>query len=197
MGFFRAVTLITLWVLLAFFWVSLGQSQVKECPNYGEVENWLRPYPVLGSWYHFYVDHQACVVDEKAFLQTMAASESLSIKLNQAQVTFEQFYVPLYHLLAVDNWVRMDQDETQKIQSDFLLIDHSLAKTLKSMSSADQDYFRAVVLFDLPSEFVQEEAEGLAPATLSERINREGDDLPRPIDSRDVASPPYERTFAH
>ncbi|MBI4224113.1 MAG: hypothetical protein HY609_04210, partial [Deltaproteobacteria bacterium] len=97
MGFLKAVTFITLWILLSFFWVSFGQGQAKICSDYGQMETWLKPHPVLKSWFYFYTDRQNCATDEETFFKTLAASEPLSIKLNQAEVTFEQFYVPLYH----------------------------------------------------------------------------------------------------
>lgn len=193
MGFLKAITYIALWVLLSFVWVSLGQA--RSCPNYGAMGACLKPYPVLNSFYHFYVDRQDCVIDQEAFFKTLAASEQLSIKLNQVKVTFEQFYVPLYHLLSVEGCESSDQ----KIQSDLSVMDHSLNKALKSMNAADQDYFRAVVLLDFHSEFVREEKEDLLiRATLTKRLNSPTDDFSREqIDFQDVVSPPYERIFAH
>lgn len=199
MGFFKAILFITLWVLLSFFWVSMGQAEVRSCSNYGAVASWLKPCPVLKSWYQFYLERNACESDAEAFFKTLAASEALSIKLNQERVTFEQFYVPLYHLLSIGSWDRvLDQGEAQTVQSDLVLIDHSLKKSRGKMDAADWDYFRAVVLLDLPSEFVEEEQEVLVQTTLSKRLNPKEENFPRlQIDSRDVASPPYERVFAH
>ena len=198
MGFLKAVTFITLWILLSFFWVSLGQGQAKNCPAYGQMESWLNANPLLKSWFHFFVDRQNCEIDEEAFFKALAASEPLSIKLNQAKVTFEQFYVPLYHLLAIVDWNEVSREEAQTVQSDLSLIDHSLRKALGKMNLADQDYFRAVVLLDLPSEFVEEATsqEALGFGLLSRRLNLETDFQRSQIDTQDVISPPYQRVFA-
>lgn len=195
MGFFKAITFITLWVLLSFFWVSLGQGQGR-CASYGEMEGWLKAHPELKSWLRFYVERQNCAVDEEAFLKTLAASEPLSIKLNQAKVTFEQFYVPLYHLLSVENWEALGGESAQSIQSDLSLINHSLKKAMETMNLADQDYFRAVVLLDLPSEFGQKGTEANGSGLLSGRINRDTLSRRPRMDTRDVVAPPYERVFA-
>lgn len=197
MGFLKAITFITLWILLSFFWVSLGQGQAKRCPSYGEMESWIKPYPLLTDWYHFYMDRQDCLLNQEEFFKTLAASEALSIKLNQAEVTFEQFYVPLYHVLSIENWGGLDKEEIQKIQSDLNLIDHSLKKAMGLMNAADQDYFKAVVLLDLPSEFVLEKS-AKAGAVLSKRLNRPVENPARQqIDFRDIAQSPYQRVFAH
>lgn len=151
MGVLKAVTFITLWVLLSFFWVGLGESK-SPCPNYGSIESWLKPYPTLNSWYRFYVDRQDCKAGDGEFLRVLASSEPLSIKLNQAEVLFDQFYVPIHDLLSI-NWEKVAGEETQKIQSDFSTIDHSLKKAMINMNAADQDYFRAVVLLSLSTDF--------------------------------------------
>ena len=153
MWFLKAVTFITLWVLLSFFWVRVGQSQVRSCPNYGQIETWVKAYPTLKSWYHFYQNQQKCESNESDFFKTLASSEPLSIKLNEARVSFEQFYVPVYNALSVD-WGKAGEEESQKIQSDLSSIDQSLKKAMGKMNTADQDYFRAMVLMNLPSEFV-------------------------------------------
>lgn len=140
-----------LWVLLSFFWVSLGQSK-EGCPDYGQMESWVKPYPTLNSWFHFYVDRKNCEAEDGDFFRILASSEPLSIRLNQAGVMFDQFYVPIYDLLSV-NWERVDGEETQKIQSNFSSIDHSLKKAMLQLNAADQDYFRAVVLLNLPTDF--------------------------------------------
>lgn len=199
MGFFKAVTLIALWILLSFFWVSLGQSQLKRCGSYGQLDGWLKPYPLLGSWYHFYVDRKECEANSGEFFKTLASSEQLSIKLNQAKVAFDQFYVPIYNMLSLD-WKKVGPEDFQKIQSDLSTIDHSLKKAVFDMNAADRDYFRAVVLLDLPKEFVWNESRGFKanPATLSRRLNY-GPEASRPsrIDSREIASPPIEKVYLH
>lgn len=154
MGFLKAFTIITLWILLSFFWVSIGQSKELDCLSYGEVVTWLKPHPVLNDWYHFYVGRHACEPSGEEFFKTLASSEPLSTKLNQAKVTFEQFYIPISNLISV-NWERVREGKEQNIQSDLSLIDTSLKKALSKMSVADQDYFRAIVLLDLPSEFAK------------------------------------------
>ena len=140
-------------ILLSFFWVSMGQSKEMECKNYGEVESWLGPHVVLRDWYQFYVARHACLPQQEAeFFKALASSETLSTKLNQAKVTFDQFYIPIANLIDID-WKKVKEVKAQNIQSDLTLIDISLKKTLSKMSTLDQDYFRAVVLLDLPSEF--------------------------------------------
>ena len=93
-------------------------------------------------------------MDINEFLKTLAGSDQLSIRLNQAQVSFDQFYVPINNVISV-NWEDIDQETSQKIQSDLSLIDHSLNKAMVHMNSADKDYFRAVVLLNMPTEFVE------------------------------------------
>lgn len=198
MGLLKAITFITLWILLSFFWFKVGQGQAKDCASYGQMESWLNPHPVLKNWFHFYVARQNCEINEEAFFKALAASEPLSIKLNQVRVTFEQFYVPLYHILSVADWQEIGQEETQKIQSDLSLIDHSLERAMKKMNLANQDYFRAVVLLDLPSEFVEEtiSQEALSSGLLSRRLNRETGSQQLQIDTQDVVPAPYQRTYA-
>jgi len=152
MGFLKAVTIVTLWILLSFFWVSMGQSAERNCLSYGDMETWLKPHLILNDWYQFYVIRHDCEPRGEAFFKTLASSEPLSTKLNQAKVTFDQFYVPISNLISI-NWESVKTGREQNIQSDLILIDHGIRKALSKMSSADQDYFRAIVLLDLPSEF--------------------------------------------
>lgn len=154
MGILKAVTVVMAWILLSFFWVSHGQSAEIRCSNYGQVDSWLEPYPVLRNWYHFYVDRQDCEANAEEFFKALASSEQLSIKLNEVRITFDQFYVPIYDVLEMTDWQKILQDDFQNIQSDLSLIDHSLRRAMGNMKAADQDYFRAVVLLDLPRDFV-------------------------------------------
>lgn len=163
MGFLKAFTIVTLWILLSFFWVSLGQSKEVAAINSGEVESWIKPYPHLDDWYRFFKDRNADGATAAEFFKTLASSESLATKLNQARVTFDQFYVPVSHLMT-QNWEKVEGANSQRIQTDLISIDHSLGKILSRMNAADQDYFRAMVLLDLPSEFAS------LPQSLPEAI---------------------------
>lgn len=155
MSFLKAITIITLWMILSFVWVSMGQSKAKGgCLDYGELENWVKSYPVVKDWYHFYVDQNSCEAKPEEFLKILSSSEPLSTKLNQVKVKFDQFYVPLAHLLNI-KWGNVDEKELQNIQSDLTLIDNSLKRVLQPMSLADGDYLRAVILLGLPSEFAK------------------------------------------
>lgn len=196
MGLLKAVTFITLWILLSIFWVSLGQGQTNPCSSYGQMEDWLKSHSALKSWFHFFVDRKNCIIDEEAFFRALAASEPLSIKLNQAKVTFE-FYVSLYHVLSVPDWAQVEREEAQAIQSDLSLIDHSLKRAMGKMNLADQDYFRAVVLLDLPSEFVEEASpeEALGHGLISSRLNQDAEFQRVQIDTQDVVPAPYERAY--
>jgi len=136
----------------------MGQSAEKHCTSYGQIDSWLKPYPTLESWYHFYSDRQQCDMSAEEFFKTLASSEPLSIKLNETRVSFEQFYVPIYSVLAVTDWKKIGDDDSQKIQSDLSSIDHSLKTAMGRMSDLDRDYFRSMVLFDLSSDFVQNSA---------------------------------------
>lgn len=197
MKFLKAFSIITLWILLSFFWVSMGQSKEKGCMNYGDVETWLKPHPVLSDWYHFYSGQHVCNTSGDDFFKTLASSESLSTKLNQARVTFDQFYVPVSHLMNI-NWDQVKVGNMQSIESDLTQIDHSLGKTLKTMNPADQDYFRATVLLDLPSEFAkanvpqEEKNESIVTRRLNQKSS--GDGTGR-IFFKEVVSPPYQQTY--
>lgn len=153
MSFLKAVTIITLWLVLSFFWVSMGQSQERQCSPNSNLENMLRPHPVLADWHRFCVKSKACEMDGKELFQILAGNETLSTKLNQARVKFEQFYIPISHLMALD-WGCLSQEEIRDLQSDLTLINHSLGRVLSSMSTLDSDFLRATVLLDHPSDFV-------------------------------------------
>lgn len=196
MIFLKAFTIVTLWMILSFFWVSLGQSKTVDCFNYTEVESWLKEHPTVEEWFRYYIDKNGCTAQEEEFFKTLAGSDALSTKLNQAKVKFDQFYVPVSHLLEVD-WESVADKESQNIQSDLTLIDHSLKSVLQKMNPADQDYFRATVLLGLPSDYVkwQKKRNGMTD-TLSRRINRSPAEPKRlPIHFKDVSSPPYERAY--
>ncbi|MDO8526062.1 MAG: hypothetical protein Q7T03_00070 [Deltaproteobacteria bacterium] len=197
MGFLKAFTLITLWILLSFFWVSMGQTKEKECLNYGNVESWLKPHPVVMDWYRFYASRHACIYDEADFFKALASSEQLSTKLNQARVTFDQFYVPVSHLIGVD-WKMVRDGSAQGIQSDLTQINHSLDKTLSKMNSAEQDYFRSIVLLDLPTQFAGMKGDATHQELMvSRRINKgsPGSLKKIEVDNREVVPPPYQPAY--
>lgn len=196
MSFLKAITIITLWMILSFVWVSMGQSKAKECFNYGEAESWLTAYPVVEDWFHFYVGQNSCEVKTEEFFKTLASSEPLSTKLNQARVKFDQFYIPLSHLLEI-RWGSVQEKEAQNIQSDLTSIDHSLRKVLQEMTLADRDFFRSIILLGIPSEFGQAlpAAEGKR-IWLSRRINRGAEKIGRDrIHPGDVNPLPVEPAY--
>ncbi len=192
MRLFKAVGFIALWVLLSFLSIRLGQA--KECVADKRVEGWIHSYSTLNSWYHFYLNRQGCDMDISDLLKTLAGSEPLSIRLNQAKVSFDQFYVPISELLDV-NWEGIDKEDDQKIQSNLSIINHSLNRAMGTMGEADKDYFRAVVLLNLPSEFVEAPPVKNGRAVISRRLNKETGRSPPRIDPKDVTPPPYERVF--
>lgn len=196
MIFLKAFSIVALWMILSFFWVSLGQSKNVDCFNYAEVESWLKEHPTVQEWFRYYIDKNGCAVTEGEFFKTLASSEPLSTKLNQAKVKFDQFYVPVSHLLEID-WESIADKESQNIQSDLTLIDHSLKAVLQKMTAVDQDYFRATVLLGLPSDYVerQKKRNGMTEQ-VSRRINREAAEPKRlPIHFKDVAPTPHERAY--
>lgn len=196
----KRVGVVLLWVALSFMWVGLGQSRAKKCENYGQAVSWLKPYLILNDWYHFYLNEQNCTLEMEDFLRVLAASETLSTKLNQAKVTFDQFYTPIYHLLELD-WEKVDKKDFQNVQSDLSVINDSLRRTMLLMPLPDQDYFRAVVLLGLQREFVQlkkfktQESEILE---ISRRLNQEAPEThpPRSIHFQEVVPPPYSPNFS-
>lgn len=197
MGFLKTFSLVVLWVLLSFFWVSMGQTKERGCLNFGTMESWLKPHPVLNDWYRFYASRHSCIHDEADFFKALASSEPLSTKLNQARVTFDQFYVPVSHLIGID-WSRVEEESLQGIQSDLTLINHSLNKAMSKMNPADQDYFRSIVLLDLPSQFAGTKGieNGSQEAMISRRLNKGQVPLKRiEVENREVVPPPYQRVY--
>lgn len=202
MSFLKAFGIIAFWIFVSFVWVSLGQAKERECLSYGSVETWMQPYPVLNEWYKFYVDKHACQLQGDDFFKILASSEPLATKLNQAKVKFDQFYIPLSNLVNI-NWDSIKDGKLQNIQSDLSLIDVNLKKALSNMKSADQDYFRSIVLFDLPSEFA---AVGGPPGNmkveelmLTRRLNTDRSAYAKylPMPAKEVNQPPYKKIYPY
>ena len=202
MNFLKAFGIIAFWIFLSFIWVSLGQAKERECIHYGSVETWIKPYPVLNEWYKFYVDKNACESHEADFFKILASSEPLATKLNQAKVKFDQFYVPLSNLMQI-NWESIKDGKFQNIQSDLSLIDINLHKALSSMNSADQDYFRSIVLFDLPSEFARANGPpgsgNVETMMLTRRLNTDKSAYAKrlPIPAKEITPPPYKKMYPY
>ncbi|MBI5299469.1 MAG: hypothetical protein HY877_04150 [Deltaproteobacteria bacterium] len=150
----KPILIVALWVALSFIWVGVGQSADRVCTTTENIESWLTPHPVLKEWYQFYLNRHTCLTDKGDFFKTLASSETLSTKMNQARITFDQFYIPLYHLMSVDWDDGVKEEKGQNIQSDLILLDHSLKKVLSNMSNDNRQYFQEMVLLDLPGEFV-------------------------------------------
>lgn len=197
MSFLKAVTIITLWLVLSFFWVRLGQSQERGCTDFGNMSDLISPHPVLADWYRFCVDRKACEPNAKDIFRIIAGNETLSTKLNQAHVKFNQIYSPLTRLISAD-FGCLSALEIQDVQSDLASINDSLLKVLNPLSLADQDYLRAVVILSHASDY-GEEKPAQQPAKyryLMGRLNRDSDkDFGRQMHPRDVAPIPYEEVF--
>ena len=148
----RTYTIVALILIFSCFFVQVGFAK-SLCASQSETSTWFKPYPLLNEWYAFFAAQQECSADTRAFFNTLVNSDTLSTKLNQAHVSFDQFYAPLYHLLSRD-WEEMKRTDSQDIQSDLSAIDHALKRAMSLMQSLDQDYFRSVVLLELPREFV-------------------------------------------
>ncbi len=201
MSFLKAFGIITLWILISFFWVSLGQAAPKNCLSYGNAETWMKPYPVLSEWYRYYVDKHACETDEANFFKILASSEPLATKLNQVKVKFDQFYIPLSNLMDIQ-WGNVKDGKLQNIQSDLTLIDGNLEKVLSHMKAADQDYFRSIVLLDLPSEFASLNGPPIPireEMMLTRRLNTDKSAYAKrlPIAVREVTPPPYKKIYPY
>lgn len=153
MRFLKSAIIVVFWIALSFLWVGSGQSGDRDCLNPENIESWLNPHPVLKEWYQFYAERHSCPATQGDFFKTLASSETLSTKMNQSKVSFDQFYRPLYHLMSVD-WDNGKEEKGQNIQSDLILLDQSLKKVLSNMSDDNRQYFQEMVLLDLPGEFV-------------------------------------------
>ena len=184
---------IAFFVVLSFFWVSLGHAAQSHCRQAEGAEEWLDSHNTLRDWTEYYFAQNQCRGSVQEFWKALATSEPLSTKLNQVRVTFDQFYIPLAHLLR-PRWDEMDLEETQEIQSDLMMIDVSLQKVLKQMSAADGDYFRATVLSGQESDFVRNDRR-LEERTVANRINLQTVHSKRRMHYRDVAPPPYQPVY--
>lgn len=199
MSFLKAVTIVTLWLVLSFFWVSMGQSQTNEseCQPVN-LESLIAPHPVLSDWYHFCLERKACEPNAKDLFRIISSNETLSTKLNQANVRFDQIYSPLARLIESDLEC-LPSDGLQNVQSDLTSIEDSLRKVLTHLSAADGDYLRAVVVLSQASDFVKvpprqdEEVQ-----SISRRLNRPKYhfEVDRPIHFKEVVPAPFEEVFS-
>lgn len=199
MSFLKAVTIITLWLVLSFFWVSMGQSQAyeEECHRVN-LESLIKPHPVLSDWYRFCRDRNVCDGSVKDLLRIISNSETLSTKLNQASVRFDQIYSPLSRLID-SNLECLAARDLQDVQSDLSLIDDSLHRVLTKISLADADYLRAVVVLSQASDFVRAPSRDDGKAiSVTRRLNRSKYHykVDLPIHYKEIADIPYTDVFS-
>lgn len=200
---FISLTRLAFFLALALLWMPLGHAaggktadskMANDCRVYSSMADWLESHATLDDWTRFYFHQHDCRGSLDAFLKLLATSEALSTKLNQARVTFDQFYVPLSHLLQV-NWNRVDSEEMPEIQGDFMLLDISLKKVLVEMTTADADYFRATILIGGESDFVLQEERLFRGRAVSHRINEQSPRAGRRIHYREVSPLPFESAY--
>lgn len=192
----KSVALAAFFLSLALLWAPLGHAgntaaKDQGCRHGGAVEEWLESHATLKDWAQFYFDQHQCHSTVDEFLKALAASEPLSTKLNQERVTFEQFYVPLAHLMKV-NWNGVRGEEMPDVQSNLMLIDVSLKKVLVKMNDADADYFKSMVLSESGSDFVRRDKSNIDETYLARRINFQPAASRHPMHYRDVVPTPYE-----
>lgn len=198
-----SLTRLAFFLALALLWVPLGHTAsergvgnklAKECRLYAGMSDWLESHATLDEWTRLYFHQHGCRGSLDAFLKLLATSEALSTKLNQARVTFDQFYIPLSHLLQV-NWNRVDSEAMPEIQGDLMLLDISLKKVMVEMTAADADYFRATILSGGESDFVRHEERLFRERAVSYRINEPSLRAGRRIHYREVSPLPFESAY--
>ncbi|MDO8494689.1 MAG: hypothetical protein Q7S68_05075 [Deltaproteobacteria bacterium] len=190
-------------VSVSLVWAGFGSAQergkegVAICQDYGSLDAWTASHPTVQSWYHFYVNHQDCVIDVADFFKILASSESLSTKLAQEKVTFENFYIPLSYLLSV-NFEAVGADEAQEVHANLDLIEQSLSRAMVHLHDQDKKFLRAIVLLGEETEFVEGRTLDFDEVKIASRLNRYKAE-PKgqlQIHPEEVAAHPYERMFA-